>query len=357
MIAYVARAVLRMVITMFVIVTLVFFATRLSGSPIDSFLGDGLTSEDRELMIAYFELDGTVWQQYRAYLRGVIEGNFGMSFLERRPVSQIVADRLGPSAQLLLSSLLLTLALSLPLGIIAAIYRTSWIGTAVMAIAFVGYAVPGFVLAIAMILLFSDALNWLPVVGNGTFWHFIMPTITMSAVLIAALTRFTRNAMLDVLGQDFMRTARAKGLPERVVILRHALRNASVTIITVIGLQIAGLAAAGSVVVEAIFSWPGIGDLLVRAALLRDYPVLQFAVIVVSFVVILINTLADIAYAIADPRIRVAGPDGGSSANRPRPGACRGHRLSRGQWHPEGGDGPGGPLGDPGGLRTGDRSV
>ncbi|MEE4208733.1 MAG: ABC transporter permease [Parvularcula sp.] len=306
MTAYILRAVLHMIITMFVIVTLVFFATRLSGSPLDSFLGDGLTAEDRELMIAYFELEGTIWQQYVAYLRGVLEGNFGMSFLERRPVADIMADRIGPSAQLLFASVLLTLVVSIPLGIIAAIYRTSWIGSAVMVVAFVGYAVPSFVLAIAMILLFSDALNWLPVVGNGSFWHFIMPTIAMSGILIAALTRFTRNAMLDVLGQDFMRTARAKGLPETVVILSHALRNASVTIISVVGLQIAGLAAAGSVVVEAIFSWPGIGDLLVRAALLRDYPVLQFAVIVVSFVVILINTLADIAYAIADPRIRVA---------------------------------------------------
>ena len=307
MIAYVARAVFRMVVTMFVIVTLVFFATRLSGSPLDSFLGDGLTAEDRELLMVYFQLDGTIWQQYLAYLRGVVEGNFGMSFMERRQVSEIVGDRIGPSAQLLGSSLLLTLLVALPLGIIAAIYRTSWIGSAVMVVAFVGYAVPSFVLAIGMILVFADALNWLPVVGNGSFWHFIMPTIAMSGVLIAALTRFTRNAMLDVLGQDFMRTARAKGLPETVVILRHGLKNASVTIITVIGLQIAGLAAAGSVVVEAIFSWPGIGDLLVRAALMRDYPVLQFAVIVVSFAVILINTLADIAYAIADPRIRVAG--------------------------------------------------
>ena len=307
MTAYVARAVFRMAVTMFVIVTLVFFATRLSGSPLDSFLGDGLTAEDRELLMVYFQLDGTIWQQYVAYLRGVLEGNFGMSFMERRPVSEIVGDRIGPSAQLLGSSLLLTLLVALPLGIIAAIYRTSWVGSAVMVVAFIGYAVPSFILAIGMILLFADRLNWLPVVGNGSFWHFIMPTIAMSGVLIAALTRFTRNAMLDVLGQDFMRTARAKGLPETVVILRHGLKNASVTIITVIGLQIAGLAAAGSVVVEAIFSWPGIGDLLVRAALMRDYPVLQFAVIVVSFAVILINTLADIAYAIADPRIRVAG--------------------------------------------------
>ncbi|MEL6966430.1 MAG: ABC transporter permease, partial [Pseudomonadota bacterium] len=148
-------------------------------------------------------------------------------------------------------------------------------------------------------------LNWLPVVGNSSWAHFIMPTIAMSGLLIAALTRFTRNAMLDVLGQDFMRTARAKGLPETVVILKHGLRNASVTILSVLGLQIAGMAAAGNVVVEAIFSWPGIGELLVQAAITRDYPVLQFGVIAVAGAVIVINALTDIAYAYADPRIRL----------------------------------------------------
>lgn len=306
MTAYVARALLRMVITLFVIVTLVFFATRLSGSPLETFLGEGLTAEDREMIVEYFGLNGSIWEQYLRYLRGIAEGNFGLSFVERRPVAQIVAERIGPSLQLLASSLALTLAVSLPLGVLAAIYRKSWIGSAIMVLAFAGYAVPNFVIATLMVLVFAFTLNWLPVVGNGTAAHFVMPTIAMSGVLIAALTRFTRNAMLDVLGQDYMRTARAKGLPELLVILKHGLRNASVTIISVIGLQIAALAAAGSVVVEAIFSWPGIGDLLVASALERDYPVLQFGVISVSFAVIVINTLADIAYAVADPRIRLA---------------------------------------------------
>ncbi|ARE39038.1 Oligopeptide transport system permease protein OppB [Rhodovulum sp. P5] len=306
MIDYVARALLRMIVTLFVIVTLVFFATRLSGSPLDTFLGEGLTAEDREMLITYFGLDGSIWEQYLRYLRGLTEGNFGISFLERRPVAEIVAERIGPSLQLLGASLGLTLAVSMPLGILAAIYRTHWIGSAIMVLAFTGYAVPNFVIAIVMVLVFAFTLNWLPVVGNGSAAHFIMPTIAMSGALIAALTRFTRNAMLDVLGQDFMRTARAKGLPEPVVILKHGLRNASVTIISVVGLQIAGLAAAGSVVIEAIFSWPGVGDLLVASALERDYPVLQFGVISVSVAVVLINTTADIAYAVADPRIRLA---------------------------------------------------
>lgn len=305
MIVYILRTLAKMVVTLFVIITVVFFATRLTGSPLETFLGEGLTPEDRALLIDYFGLNGTIWEQYVRYLRGVLEGNFGISFRERRPVAEIVAARVWPSLQLLGASLALTLCLAIPMGILAAIYRTSRVGSAIMALAFVGYAVPNFVIAIFMILVMSFTLNLLPVVGNGTWAHFIMPTIAMSGVLIAALTRFTRNAMLDVLGQDYMRTARAKGLPETVVILKHGLRNAGITVLSVLGLQIAGMAAAGNVVVEAIFSWPGIGELLVTSAIIRDYPVLQFGVISVAFAVVLINALTDIAYAFADPRIRL----------------------------------------------------
>lgn len=306
MTAYIARTLVKMAVTLFAVITLVFFATRLSGSPLETFLGQGLTAEDRALMIEYFGLNGSLWDQYLRYLRGVLEGNFGLSFLERRPVADIVAERIGPSLQLLASAIALTVLLAIPLGIVAAIFRRSWIGSAVMMFAFVGYAVPNFILAIFMILVFSFTLNWLPVVGNGTPAHFIMPTIALSGVLIAALTRFTRNAMLDVLGQDYMRTARSKGLPEWLVILKHGLKNAGITIISVLGLHIALLAAAGSVVVESIFSWPGIGELLVTSAFARDYPVLQFGVITVASAVIVINAVTDIAYVFADPRIRLA---------------------------------------------------
>jgi ABC-type dipeptide/oligopeptide/nickel transport system permease component len=306
MLSHVLKALLRMALTFALIVTLVFFATRLSGSPIDYIVGEGLTSEDREILIRYYTLDRSWWEQYRAFLMGFVDGQFGMSFVERRPVSAIVADRLWPSLQLLLPAIGLTLAVALPFGILAAVYRTSWIGSAIMSVAFLGYAVPNFVLAVFMILVLAYTLNWLPVVGNGTALHFIMPTITLAAGLIAALTRFTRNAMLDVLGQDYMRTARAKGLAEHEVVLGHGLRNASITILSVVGLQIAGLAAAGSVVVESIFAWPGIGDLLVRSAMRRDYPVLQFGVLTVALAVLVVNALVDLAYAWADPRPRQA---------------------------------------------------
>ena len=306
MLSHVLKAFLRMALTFAVIVTLVFLATRLSGSPIDYIVGEGLTSEDRQILIRYYALDRSWWEQYQAFLWGFVDGQFGMSFVERRPVSAIVADRLWPSLQLLLPAIGLTLAVALPLGILAAVYRTRWIGSAIMTVAFLGYAVPNFVLAVFMILVLAYWLNWLPVVGNGTALHFIMPTITLAAGLIAALTRFTRNAMLDVLGQDYMRTARAKGLAEHQVVLAHGLRNASITILSVVGLQIAGLAAAGSVVVESIFAWPGIGDLLVRSAMRRDYPVLQFGVLTVALAVLVVNALVDLAYAWADPRLRQA---------------------------------------------------
>ena len=306
MLEFAAARLARMALTIFVIVTAVFFATRLSGDALDYVVGPGMTQEDRRLLTTYYGLDGSLGEQYLRYLAAFARGEFGLSFLERRPVADIVAERLWPSLQLLLAAIALTLAVSLPLGVIAAVYRQSWIGSAVMAIAFAGYAVPNFVLATLMILLFSYTLNWLPVVGSGTALHFLMPTIALSAYLIAGLTRFTRNAMLDVLGQDYMRTARAKGLPERRVILKHGFRNAAVTVLSVVGLQVAGLAAAGSVVVESIFSWPGIGELLVSAALRRDYPVLQFGVLSVAVAVIVINALVDLAYVLADPRVRVA---------------------------------------------------
>lgn len=305
MLTYALRIVLKAVVTLFVIVTLVFFATRLSGDAIDFVIAEGITMEDRELLTAYFGLDQPVWVQYVQFLSAFWNGDFGLSFHERRPVVDIVAERIWPSLQLLLAGIGLTLIVSISLGILAAMHRTSWIGSGIMTFAFLGYAVPNFVLAIFMILVFSYWLNWLPVVGNGTPLHFIMPTITLTGVLIAGLTRFTRNAMLDVLNQDYMRTARAKGLPESKVIFKHGLRNASITILSVIGLQIAGLAAAGNVVVEAIFAWPGIGELLVRSAIQRDYPVLQFGVVTVAVAVLTVNVIIDLAYAYADPRIRL----------------------------------------------------
>jgi len=306
MFEYAINKIVRMTITIMVIVTGVFFATRLSGNAVDFIAGDGLGAEDRAKMITYYGLDATIWEQYWRYLRSLADGNFGISLIERRPVSTIVMERIGPSLQLLISAITVTLLISVPAGVLAALYRKSWLGSTIMSFAFLGYAIPNFVLAILLILTFSFWLGWLPSSGIGSPAHFIMPVVTLSAFYIAGLTRFTRNAMLDVLSQDYLRTARAKGLGEEKVIFKHALRNALITILSVLGLQIAGLAAAGSVVVETIFTWRGIGEMLVTAAIRRDYPVLQFGVLAVAVAVILINTLVDITYGMADPRVRLA---------------------------------------------------
>lgn len=300
----IALRLLRMVLTFWAIATLVFFATRISGNPIDYIMGEGMGAAEREMMIRYFRLDEPIWSQYVAYLRGMLQGEFGLSLLERRPVVEVVADRLWPTAQLLLASVAFTVAVAIPLGVIAALGRGRLSGSVAMTMAFLGYAVPNFVLAVILILVFSYWLNWLPVVGNATPAHYVLPVLVMSGLMVGSLTRFTRNAMLDVLGQDFMRTARAKGLSEPVVILRHGLGNASLTILSVIGLQVATTAAAGSVVVETIFAWPGIGELLVGSAIRRDYPVLQFGVLTVALAVIVINAVVDLAYGWADPRLR-----------------------------------------------------
>ncbi|BCH35506.1 peptide ABC transporter permease [Mesorhizobium sp. L-8-10] len=306
MLDYAASRMLRMGITVFAIVTAVFFATRVSGNAVDFIAGEGLGAEDRQRMIDYFGLSQPIWVQYGRFLYAFVDGNFGISLVERRPVVTIMAERIMPSLQLIGSALLVTFLVGIPAGVLAAVYRKSWIGSGIMTVAFLGYAVPNFILAIFLLLIFSFWLGWLPSTGNATLANYVMPVLALSAFYIAGLTRFTRNAMLDVLSQDYLRTARSKGLRERKVIFKHALRNALITILSVVGLQVAALVAAGNVVVETVFAWRGMGELLVSAALSRDYPVLQFGVLCVAVVVIVVNLVVDIAYGLADPRVRLA---------------------------------------------------
>ncbi|BCH27549.1 ABC transporter permease [Mesorhizobium sp. L-8-3] len=306
MLDYATSRMLRMGITVFAIVTAVFFATRVSGNAVDFIAGEGLGAEDRQRMIDYFGLSQPIWVQYGRFLYAFVDGNFGISLVERRPVVTIMAERIMPSLQLIGSALLVTFLVGIPAGVLAAVYRKSWIGSGIMTVAFLGYAVPNFILAIFLLLIFSFWLGWLPSTGNATLANYVMPVLALSAFYIAGLTRFTRNAMLDVLSQDYLRTARSKGLRERKVIFKHALRNALITILSVVGLQVAALVAAGNVVVETVFAWRGMGELLVSAALSRDYPVLQFGVLCVAVVVIVVNLVVDIAYGLADPRVRLA---------------------------------------------------
>jgi peptide/nickel transport system permease protein len=305
MAGFLLRKSARMAVTLWVIATVVFAATRLTGNPIDFLMPEGLDAASRAEMIAYWGLDRPVWDQYLAYWGALLQGEFGLGLMERRPVGTIFAERLGQSAALLGTTLLVTIGLGVPLGVLTAMWRKRAAGSAVLLVAFLGYAIPNFVFAILLLLVFSYSLHWLPSAGSATAWHYVMPTIALSAYFVAALVRYTRNAMLDVLGQDYMRTAWAKGLAPHVVMLKHGLRNALIPVITVIGLQMTTL-VSGAVVIETVFSWNGVGDLLVGATLRRDYPVLQFGVLVVAGAVIVVNTLVDLAYAAVDPRVRLS---------------------------------------------------
>lgn len=294
----------RMLGTLWLVVTVVFLATRLTGNPIDYLMPEGLDREGRAAMMAYWGLDRPIVEQYALFWRALLTGEFGLGLMERRPVNVIFAERVGRSAALLLATMALTVVVGVAAGVAGAVWRGRAAGGAVMAAAFLGYAVPNFVLAILMLLVFSTTLHWLPSAGAATPWHYVMPTAALSAYFVASLARYTRDAMLEALSQDYIRTAWAKGLAPARIVGRHALRNALIPVITVLGLQVTTL-VSGAVVIETVFAWNGVGDLLVGATLRRDYPVLQFGVMAVAAVVIVINAGIDLLYAAVDPRVRV----------------------------------------------------
>ncbi|KQN42885.1 ABC transporter permease [Serratia sp. Leaf50] len=304
MLEYLARRLSGGFLTLCIIVTVVFFATRLSGNAADYVLPPGMDAASRVAMSQQFGLDHSAGVQFQKYLSGLVQGNFGISFVERRPVTDIFAERLPNTLILFAIALIFSVVVGGALGIVAAMTRGKALASLIMGCAFLGYATPNFVLAILMILLFSLKLHWLPSSGSSSALHFVMPALVLSALMVAEILRFMRNAMLDVLSQDYIRTARAKGIPAWKVVTRHALRNAAIPVITVISLQIAGLVGR-CVLVEAIFATKGIGDLIVRAAIARDYPVLQFGVIVMATIVLVMSVLVDLLYALIDPRIKV----------------------------------------------------
>ena len=306
MINYLGTRFSRMLLTLWVIATAVFLATRMTGNPIDFLMPEGLDAQSRAEMIAYFGLDKPLLSQYLSFWKSLMEGEFGLGLMERRSVAVIFGERVWRSVSLLSATLAVTVGVGVPLGVVAAVWRNTAIGNSVLLIAFIGYAIPNFVLAILFLLAFSFSLQWLPSAGSETLSHYVMPVAALSAFFVASLVRYTRSAMLDVMQQDYMRTARAKGLSESTVILRHGLRNALIPVITVIGLQMTTL-VSGAVVIETVFAWNGIGDLLVGATLRRDYPVLQFGVLMVACAVVTINLLVDLIYSAVDPRVRLSG--------------------------------------------------
>jgi ABC-type dipeptide/oligopeptide/nickel transport system permease component len=289
---------------LWLVVSLVFFLIHLvPGDPIQQMLGDGARPADVAALRHEYGLDLPLRVQYIHYWEGVLHGNLGQSLRMGQSVTSLVLNRYPYTVELTLAALFIGLLLSIPAGIQAALYRGRWQDHAVGVVSLLGLSFPVFALGPILILLVSIKLGWLPVSGAGGLSHLILPALTMGSALAAVLTRMVRTAMLEELGQDYIRTARAKGLSARRVVYVHALRNAMIPVLTLIGLQFGAL-LAGAIVTEKIFSWPGIGRLTVTAIENRDYPLLQGCILAVGLTYVLVNLITDVLYLVVNPRIR-----------------------------------------------------
>ncbi len=286
------------------VLTLVFLLIHLiPGDPVDVMLGEQAQAGDREQMRAALGLDRPMLAQYASYLGNTLRGDLGDSFRHRRPVASMIAERFPASFELMVGAMLVALGVALPLGTLAALKRGRWLDQLASTFAVLGVATPNFWLGPLLILAFAIRLDWLPVNERGTLAHLVLPSITLGTALAALLSRMTRTALVEVLGEDYIRTARAKGLGERTVIGVHALRNALIPVVTVIGLQI-GVLLSGAIITESIFDWPGLGSLLLEAIYSRDYPLVQGCILVIALTYVGVNLLTDLAYGWIDPRIR-----------------------------------------------------
>lgn len=275
------------------------------GDPVEVILGEQAQAADRESLRLALGLDKPIAVQWWEYMRGLLHADLGHSLYMHRPVSELLIERLPASAELALLSLLIAVTLALPLGLIAATQRGSgwdWLSSS---FSLLGIAIPNFVFGPLLILLFSIWLGWLPVSGREQGLSIVLPALTLGTAMAAILSRMLRSSLLEVLGEDFIRSARARGLHPLRVLFRHALNNAMLPLITLLGLQLGGL-LAGAVITETVFDWPGIGRLTIEAIQRRDYPLLQGCVLFISLVYVLINLLTDMTYRLIDPRIRVS---------------------------------------------------
>jgi peptide/nickel transport system permease protein len=289
---------------LWLVVSIVFLLIHIvPGDPIEQMLGEGARPADIVALRHAYRLDLPLHTQYALYWRGVLHGDLGRSIRLNDSVTHLVLARYPFTVELTAAALFLALLLAIPAGISAALHRGRARDHILSVVSLLGLSFPSFALGPILILLVSIKLGWLPVSGAGDFSHLILPAVTMGGALAAILTRMVRTSMLEELGQDYIRTARAKGLPERTVVYKHALRNAMIPVLTLIGLQFGAL-LAGAIVTETIFSWPGIGRLTVSAISNRDYPLLQGCILAVGLTYVLVNLATDVLYVVVNPRIR-----------------------------------------------------
>ncbi len=286
------------------VATLVFAVTNIiPGDPVDLMLGETARPAQREELRKALGLDRPLLVQYGSYIGRLLKGDLGTSIHKKRPVSELLAERIPASAELTFAALAIALTIALPLGIVAARRAGSLTDMGAGALAVLGASIPVFWLGPLLIIFFSIDLGWLPVSGRTSFLSLVLPAVTLGTALSAILMRLTRSSILEVLPQDYLSTARAKGLSERKVLWLHALRNACLPLITILSLQLGAL-LSGAIITETVFAWPGVGRLTIQAISARDYPLVQGCVLFIAFVYVAGNLLADIAYAWLDPRVR-----------------------------------------------------
>jgi peptide/nickel transport system permease protein len=290
---------------LWLVVSVVFLLIHIvPGDPVEQMLGEGARPADIVALRHAYGLDRPLGTQYIHYWRGVLHGDLGRSIRLNDSVTHLVLTRYPYTVELTAAALLLAMLLSIPAGITGALHRGRPRDHIVGVVSLLGLSFPAFAMGPILMLLVSIRLGWLPVSGAGGLSHLVLPAITMGSALAAILTRMVRTSMLEELGQDYIRTARAKGLPERTVVYKHALRNAMIPVLTLIGLQFGAL-LAGAIVTETIFSWPGIGRLTVSAISNRDYPLLQGCILAIGLTYVLVNLATDVLYVVVNPRIRV----------------------------------------------------
>ncbi len=304
MTVYLLRRLLGLLPTLLIVAVLVFlFVHLLPGDPARLAAGPDAGPETVELVRRDLGLDLPIPVQFVRFFSHALQGDFGLSIRTKRPVATEIAERFAPTFWLTVTAMGWSVLLGLVLGVVSAVWRNRWPDRLGMALAVSGISFPAFALGMLLMQLFSVQLGWLPTVGADSWRHYILPSITLGAAVAAIMARFTRSSFIDVLSEDYVRTARAKGLSETVVVVKHTLRNALIPVVTMMGLQF-GFLLGGSIVVEVVFNWPGMGRLLIDAVEMRDYPVIQALVLLFSLEFILINLVVDMLYAVINPTIR-----------------------------------------------------
>ncbi|EAS0993215.1 glutathione ABC transporter permease GsiC [Salmonella enterica] len=304
MLNYVLKRLLGLIPTLLIVAVLVFlFVHLLSGDPARLIAGPEADAQVIALVRQQLGLDQPLHVQFWRYITHVLQGDFGTSMVSRRPVSEEIASRFLPTLWLTITSMIWAVLFGMAIGIAAAVWRNRWPDRVGMTLAVTGISFPAFALGMLLMQIFSVDLGWLPTVGADSWQHYILPSLTLGAAVASVMARFTRSSFVDVLSEDYMRTARAKGVSETWVVLKHGLRNAMIPVVTMMGLQF-GFLLGGSIVVEKVFNWPGLGRLLVDSVDMRDYPVIQAEVLLFSLEFILINLVVDVLYAAINPAIR-----------------------------------------------------